>query len=161
MFALALLAACSPRTRGVLQPVASAGVETVSTHGLPGDTARLSVGGVTADITGSWNDANETVVVAYLSDVPVTLLLASTATWRGQTAPASGAWDTSAPAPGNAVGLPLLNNKQIALATGAATKIQIEYARTGDPRPATGDEVVVTIPMPQGARAVRFRLAGE
>ncbi|WP_347093462.1 hypothetical protein [Sphingomonas parapaucimobilis] len=145
----------------MLEPIAGAGVDTVSTHGLPGDTARVSVGGVTADVTGSWNYANETVVIAYRADTPADFPLISTATWQGHIAPVSDAWDTSAPSPGNAVGRPLLDQGRITLVAGARKQIQMEYARPGQPRPAIGDELIVTVPMPQGARAVRFRIAKE
>ncbi len=159
------LAACSPGDRGVLQPIASPGVEPVSTHGLPGDTARVAVGDVTADVTGSWSNANETVEVVYRARTPIGFPFVATSTWRGQALPASAAWDRSVPAAGNAVGRPLLstgsNTGRIELTGKTTTIVQIEFARSGDPRPGSGDEVAIAIPMPQGARTVRFRVAPE
>ena len=161
ILAAATLAACSPGNRGTLQPVASAGVELTSTHGLPDDTARLSAGDVTADVTGSWTNTNETVEVSYRAPVPTRFPLNATSTWRGQAVRASAAWNRSAPAAGNAIGQPLLDQGRIELAGGATATVQIEFARSGDDRPAIGDEVSIAVPMPGGARTVRFRVAAE
>ncbi len=161
ILAAATLAACSPGGRGTLQPIARAGVELTSTHGLPDDTARLSAGDVTADVTGSWTNTNETVEVSYRAPVPTRFPLNATSTWQGQAVQASAAWDRSAPAAGNAIGHPLLDQGRIELAGGATTTVQIEFARSSDDRPATGDEVSIAVPMPGGARTVRFRVAGE
>jgi len=157
----AMLAACSPGGRGTLEPIASAGVELTSTHGLPDDTARLSAGDVTADVTGSWTNTNETVEVSYRAPVPTRFPLNATSTWRGQAVRASAAWNRSAPAAGNAIGQPLLDRGRIELAGGATATVQIEFARPGDNRPAIGDEVSIAVPLPGGARTVRFRVAAE
>lgn len=157
----ATLVACSPGGRGTLQPVASAGVELTSTHGLPDDTARVSAGDVTADITGSWTNTNETVDVSYRAPVPTRFPLNATSTWQGQAVRASAAWNRSASAAGNAIGQPLLDQGRIELAGGEKATLQIEFARSGDDRPAIGDEVSIAVPMPGGARIVRFRVAGE
>jgi len=161
ILAVATLAACSPGGRGTLHPVASAGVELTSTHGLPDDTARLSAGDVTADVTGSWTNTNETVEVSYRAPVPTRFPLNATSTWQGQAVRASAAWNRSAPAAGNAIGQPLLEQGRIELAGGATTTVQIEFARPGDDRPAIGDEVSIAVPMPGGARTVRLRVAAE
>ena len=47
------LTACAAGGSGALEPIAGPGITLVATHGLPDDTARLSAGGVTADVTGA------------------------------------------------------------------------------------------------------------
>jgi hypothetical protein len=156
------LLACSPGDRGSLDPAAGAGVALVSTHGLPNDTARLSTGGVIADVTGRWSEQGESIEIAYrggATSSPITIR--STSTWNGQAARASGAWDRSLVVSGNTNGRPLPEGSTLQLVSGKQTTVQIEYDRTGGGGPNIGDEVTITIPMPGEARLVRFRVAGE
>ncbi len=158
--ALAVLTACSPGNHGALQPEAAADITLVSTGGLPNDTARLSSGGVTADVTGLWSDQGESVEIRYRSQTAADVPIASGSTWNGQSAPATAAWDRSAPEPGNALGRPLLGAGPLHLKPKATTIVQIEYDRQASGL-AIGDKVIILVPMPGGSRAVRFRVAGE
>ncbi|MFL0588317.1 hypothetical protein ACH0BU_16990 [Sphingomonas olei] len=152
-----------------MQPVAGSQVETVWTRGLPDDTTRQSGDGVTADVSRSWSNANETMEVVYRARLPSKFSLAATATWQGEAVPASAAWDQSAstssaaakPTTGNALGRPLLDRRRLDVAGGMASTVQIVFARAGDHRPAIGDQVAIAVPMPHGARIVRFRVAAE
>lgn len=159
---LLLLGACSPGERGALEPIAGPGVALASTRGLPDDTARLNGGGVRADVTGRWSNANESVEIAYTASSPAVFRIASGSTWRGEAVPASNAWDVSTEEPGNAVGRPLLGGPGLRLAAGERRTVQLVFDRPGgDRRPALGDEVAITVPMPDGPVPVRFRLGGE
>ena len=163
--ALALsLPACAQSHRGTLNPVRAAGVELVSTHGLPDDTVRLSEGGITADVTGRWSDQGESIEIRYRAGpTPTRLPIVSASTWHGHSAPANAAWDRSAPEPGNAIGRPLLDAGTLDVAPGKPKLVQIEYGRTtpDGEGPTIGDEVIITVPMPGGARETRFRVSGE
>lgn len=158
-----LVSACSSGDRGMLEPLPDPGIELISTHGLPDDTARLRAGGVTADVTGRWSDQGESVEIEYVSGpTPARIAVGSGATWNGETAPATAAWDLSTREPGNAIGRPLLGQDPLRLAANERKRVQIEFDRTeGKSHPAMGDEVAVTIPMPGGAHVTRFRIAGE
>ncbi len=157
--ALACLA-CARADRGMLQPLADPGVLLVSTQGLPGDTARLAAGGVTADVTGAWSSSGPSVEVVYRGGaVPARVPVAPTLTWRGRTTSASHAWDTTAAVPGNAVGRPLLAGS-LTIGRRERRRVQIEFSGAGD-GPTIDDEVTVAVPMPDRARPVRFKLSPE
>ena len=163
-FVLAVtLAACSEGDRGVLEPKRDEGIELVSTHGHPNDTARLQAGGITADVDGRWSNQGESIEIRYRSgNLPARIEMTAASTWNGQTAPATAAWDRTVPEPGNAIGRPLLDAGPLRLAAGETKLVQVQFDRAVDgDRPSIGDEVTVTVPMPGGARATRFRVAGE
>lgn len=63
---LMALLACSSGSHGVLEPLGGPGGTITSTHGHANDTARLSDGGVTADIIDSWGVKVESLDVTYL-----------------------------------------------------------------------------------------------
>lgn len=160
---LVTLAACSGADHGVLEPKGGPGVTLVKTHGIPNDTARLSEGGVTADVTGAWSDQGESVEIRYRSaSSPAAVPIMSTSTWNGTGAPASGAWDRTVAQPGNAMGKPLLGSGPLQLGRDDARTVQIEYDRMSHGRGLRlGDEVVITVPMPHGAYPVQFRVGAE
>ena len=159
---LLALGACSPGGSGPLQPIAGPGVTLASTHGLPDDTARLTSGGVQADVTGRWSRENESVEIVYAASAPARITISSRSTWRGTAANASDAWDVTEKTPGNAIGVPLLDGKGLQLGSGDRRTVQIMFARPDrGERPRVGDQVTISVPMPGGPESVRFRLAGE
>lgn len=152
--------ACSQASRGSLSPVAGPGVTRTSTGGLPGDTARLSGGGVTADVTGRWSDRNETIEIRYRAG-PATVRIAMQRVATGKARVATSAWDRTKPFPGNAIGRPLLDAAPLAIAAGGEAHVQVEFARGTRAPLSIGDEVTLAVPMPDGIRPVRFRVGGE
>lgn len=154
---------CSPGDRGMLQPVAADGVTLVSTHGLPDDTARLTGGGVVADVTGSWAGTGPSVEIVYRTGTaPATFAVAPKLTWKGIVTPASHAWDRTLPVPGNTLGRPLLDSGALSLEPGERRTVVVEFAMQAAPGvPTLEDDVMVAVPMPDRARPVRFRLAPE
>lgn len=154
---------CSPGDRGTLQPLADEGMTLVSTHGLPDDTARLTSGGVTADVTGRWADTGPSVEIVYqTAATPATLAVKPTLTWQRKAAPATAAWDRTTPVPGNTLGQPLLGAGALTLRPRERRTVVVEFAMpTGGASPTMKDEVTVGVPMPDGTRPVRFRLAPE
>lgn len=153
------LAACSP-PGGTLTPVAGPGVALVSTHGLPGDTARLSAGGVIADVTGAWSRSGVSLEVRYRAGATgARMQIAPTLTREGRMIAAAGAWDRTTAEPGNVMGRPLLAGS-LAMRPAGRRTVAIEFEVASPPAPAlaSGNEVTVTVPMPGGARPVRFTL---
>lgn len=163
LMATATTAACSPGNRGVLDPLEGVGVERVSTHGQPNDTARLRLDGVTADVTGRWSDVGESIEVAYQAGPqPARIAITAASEWQGQPAPATDAWDRSTTEPGSPIGRRLLETGRLDVPAGERRLVQIQFDRAdGAGRPTIGDEVTVSVPMPGGARRVRFRVSGE
>ena len=160
--AILLAAACSEDGQGTLMPVAAPGLTLVSTQGQMNDTARLIADGVRADVTGAWSNTNESIEVAYAVSKPATVPIGGASTWKGAAAPTSGAWDVSVEHPGNVRGRPLLEEGELRLKPDDRPTVLIFFDRSGERnRPALGDEVTITVPMPGGPRPVRFRLAGS
>ncbi len=153
------LPACSQTSRGSLSPVAGPGIVLTSTEGLPDDTARLSGGGVTADVTGRWSEQNETIEIRYRAG-PAAVRIAMRPGAAGDVRVATSAWDRTKPFPGNAIGRPLLNVAPLAIAAGGEARVQIEFARGGDTPLTIGDTVTLAVPMPDGVHPVRFRAGG-
>ena len=160
LWLLAVVPSCSPADRGSLSPVAGPGVTLTSTRGQPQDTARLSGGGVTADVVGRWSDQSETIEIRYRAGpAPVRIAIRSGA---GGTAPmATSAWDRSKPFPGNAIGRPLLDEAPLAIAARGEARVQIEFARSTGAPLSVGDAVTLAVPMPDGPRLITFRAGGE
>jgi hypothetical protein len=155
-----ILPACSQAYRGSLSPVAGPGVTLTSTEGLPGDTARLSGGGITADVTGRWSDRNETIEIRYRAGpAPVRIAVRSAAVGAGRVA--TSAWDLTKPFPGNAIGRPLLDEAPLVIAARGEARVQIEFAHSKGPPLSIGDAVTLTVPMPDGPRPVSFRAGGQ
>ncbi len=151
---------CSQARGGSLSPVAGQGVALTSTEGLPADTARLSSGGVTADVVGHWSDQNETIEIRYRAG-PAAVRITMRPGAAGDSRSATSAWDRTKPFPGNAIGRPLLNAAPVVIAAGGEALVQIEFARGEDASLSIGDAVTLAVPMPGGARAVTFRAGGE
>lgn len=159
----AALLACSGADRGMLEPAGGPNVVLVKTHGLPGDTARLTASGTTADVTGSWSTTGESIEIVYrTSATPTTISPASTVAWQGQVTPASHLWDRTRREPGNALGRPLSAATPLRLAANDRRTVVIEYDRVsaGD-HPRRGDRVTIAVPVPGGSRPVGFRLGAE
>ncbi|KQM62178.1 MULTISPECIES: hypothetical protein [unclassified Sphingomonas] len=152
--------ACSQASRGSLSPIGGPGVALTSTEGLPGDTARLSGGGVTADVTGRWSEQNETIEIRYRAG-PAVVKVAMQPNAAGDARVATSAWDRTRPFPGNAIGRPLLHATPLAIAAGGEARVQIEFARGGDAPLTIGDTVTLAVPMPDGVYPVRFRAGRE
>lgn len=154
------LTGCSPANRGGLSPVAGPGVTLISTEGMPGDTARLSGRGVTADVTGRWSKRNETSEIRYRAG-PEAVRIAMRPGAVGGSRPATSAWDRTKPFPGNAIGRPLLDEAPLTIAANGEARVQIEFARGNGTPLSIGDMVTLAVPMPDGPRAVTFRVRGE
>ena len=156
----ATLTACT-FGHGPLKPIAGPGVTLVSTHGLPNDTARLNAGGVTADVIGDWGARGEGVEVQYRSGPAASRIeMQFRFSWKGAVAPATAAHDVTKPEAVDPGGRLLIAGSVLSLPPGAHRSIDVNYDRkpSGD-HPKIGDEIAVAIPMPGGARTVRFRVA--
>ena len=157
-----VLVACSPDDRGRLEPISGPDVTLVSTHGIPEDTARLSVGGVVADVTGLWSNQNESVDIVYKATASAVVVpISSASTWNAAAAPATQAEDVTERKKGDLHGRKVLGG-DLRLMPGESRTVEIIYDRPGEgARPRYGDEVTITVPMPGRAVPIRFRLAGE
>lgn len=147
----------------MLQPLPGEGVTLTSTQGLPNDTARVAAGGVTADVTGRWSENNQTLEVTYRAGAaPASFAVAPTISWKGNIMSASHAWDRTTPVSGNVLGRPLLDAGPLLFKPRERRTIAIEFPLAANgAKPALGDEVTATLPMPNAAVAVRFRLGPE